>query len=61
MTSKRPDDEYVRTPTGVVSVSYLERVAICMIDGGLSEQEARRIAAFEESQRAVDYVPGEKR
>ncbi len=57
MSSKRLDDDYVQTKQGVVSVTYLERVAICMFDGGLSEQEAMRIAAFEEAQRAVDYVP----
>ncbi len=61
MTSKRLDDDYIKTRHGVVSMAYAERVAICTVLGGLSEQEAMRIAAFEESQRAVDYVPGDKR
>ncbi len=62
MTNPLPkgDDEYIRTPQGVVSYSYEERVAI-MVESGATLEEARAQAAREEQRRAAGgYVPGKR-
>lgn len=55
MTSKQ-DDEYVKTPEGVVSYAYAERVAV-MLESGATLAEAQAQAAREEQARACGYVP----
>ncbi len=55
-----PDDSdrWIRIKNGVVPYEYLERIAICILEGGLSEQEATQLATLEhQRQGAGSYVP----
>lgn len=59
-TPAQLDDEFVKTPEGVVSYSYAERVSIC-VESQMSLQEARRVAAADEQRRGAGwYIPGRK-
>jgi hypothetical protein len=48
--SLRVPDEVIRLKSGTAPYRYLERIAICVYEGGLSEQEAHVLAARELSQ-----------
>ena len=56
-----PDDHWegVYDEMGWIPVSYLEKFAICLIDGGCSVRDANVIANHEEQLRATyGYAPG---
>lgn len=53
-------DEWLRLPQGYVRYEFLERVAICMVLGGLNEQDAMRVAMEEERADFTSYVPGQR-
>jgi hypothetical protein len=53
-------DEWLTYPQGYVRYEFMERVAICMVLGGLNEQDAMRVAMEEERADFTCYVPGER-
>jgi hypothetical protein len=50
----------VWTPDGYMPYAYCERIAICMLDGGLSLSDALRLAGRELAREATPWVPGSR-
>ncbi|MFT3926686.1 MAG: hypothetical protein QM778_29345 [Myxococcales bacterium] len=59
MRRRGPDENWEGSydEIGWVPASYLERVAICVIDGGCTQREANVIANNEEQARGMNWTP----
>jgi hypothetical protein len=60
MPYRGPDEHWegVYDDQGWVPAEVLEKIAICMVDGGLNYRDAVHIANREEARRGTNWYPG---